>query len=1001
MIEEYFELNKKYQSEYGEKTILLMQVGSFFEVYGLQSNKKTILEFSQICELNVVEKNKRIGEDNVWMAGFKDVQIDKYIKKIQNAGHTAVVYTQDEAAKNTTRSLAGIFSPGTYFQTEETTVLSNSICCIWIEYIENKLIQKFKGKYVVIGIANVDIYTGYTHLFQYKETYITNNPSIYDELERFISIHKPNEVILISNVQKEQELEFVVRCAGIQCDLIHKIYTEGEGERGEKERGGEGTRTCDEKKRIKIKNCEKQSYQKEVLATFFPKQSPFFYDTLYAQPLANQAFCYLLDFIHQHNPPLVNHLAEPIFENKQNTLLLANHSLKQLNILNDGNVKPGKFSCISHLLNECFTPMGKRQFSYLLMHPSFDVAFLQKEYDIMELFMTSKLDIHCEFLSVHLSTIKDISKWIRQILFKKMPPKTILQLHETICTIVDIYTTLHPKEKEEKELLQYLQPANTSLSDACHSVQQFIEKNIDLTLAQEVDTMQSFETNFILGGIDAELDEKAQQLKDNENKLAAVIDYFNGLIEKREKKSGKSTEYVKLWETEKNNFSILLTQRRCKLLEEALPEREEIVSLMYNKEEGNKREGNKHFDFRIGQKRFTYDKQTASNYSISDPQIFSLCKNISALKITLKTLITKVYHGFLEKFDDYYGPLDVIVKYIIQVDILYTKCSLAKKYKYCKPQLVTSREKSFVNAKGLRHCLLERFSLDELYVTNDIVLGAEETDGILLYGTNAVGKTTIIKALGIAVILAQAGMYVPCTSFVYAPYHSILTRIIGNDNIFKGLSTFAVEMSELRTIFQLCDPHSLILGDELCSGTETQSAISIFVAGIQKIYANQSSFLFATHLHEIVDYEEIQCLERVKLKHMSVVYNKERDELVYQRKIQEGSGDKTYGLEVCKSLGLPRDFMEAAYEIRNKYHTNHSPSVLSFKTSKYNASKIVGICEKCGKKRGTEVHHVEPQKKAGADGYILTPNATFHKNALANLKTLCEACHHKEHTKRI
>jgi DNA mismatch repair protein MutS len=242
-------------------------------------------------------------------------------------------------------------------------------------------------------------------------------------------------------------------------------------------------------------------------------------------------------------------------------------------------------------------------------------------------------------------------------------------------------------------------------------------------------------------------------------------------------------------------------------------------------------------------------------------------------------------------------------------------------------------------------------------------------------------------------------MYVPCTSFVYAPYHSILTRIIGNDNIFKGLSTFAVEMSELRTIFQICDPYSLILGDELCSGTETQSAISIFVAGIQKIYANKSSFLFATHLHEIVEYEEIQCLERVKLKHMSVVYDKERDELVYHRKMKDGSGDKTYGLEVCKSLGLPRDFMEAAYEIRNKYHTNHCPSVLSLKTSKYNASKIVGICEKCGKKRGTEVHHVEPQKKAGADGYILTPNATFHKNTLANLKTLCEACHRKEHTK--
>jgi len=984
MIEEYFELNKKYQSEYGEKTILLMQVGSFFEVYGLHSNKKTITDFSQICELNVVEKNKRIGEDNVWMAGFKDVQIEKYVKKIQNAGYTAVVFTQDEAAKNTTRSLAGVFSPGTYFQTEDSNVLTNSTTCIWVEYVENHFI--LKGKYVIIGIANVDIYTGHTHLFQYKENYITNNPSIYDELERFISIHQPNEVVLISNVPSEQDLDFIIRCAGIQCGLIHKIYTEG----GTK--GGESKNAEYEKKMIKIKNCEKQSYQKQVLTTFFPQLSPLFYDKLYTQPLANQAFCFLLDFIHQHNPPLVNHLSEPIFENKQNTLLLANHSLKQLNILNDGNVKPGKFSSISHLLNDCFTPMGKRHFSYMLMHPTYDIAFLRQEYDTMEYFMHLQQQ-HAEEdknISTYLSTIKDISKWLRQILLKKMPPKTICQLYDTICTIVPMYETLNAMD-HEKKLSTYLQSTEKCVLQACQSLQLFIEKTIDFTLAKEVD-LQNIETNFIRRNLDAELDEISQQLTDNENKLNAIIEYFNGFIRLREKKTSKSAdksmEYVKLNETEKNNFSILLTQRRCKLLEESLPEKEQVVCLTYNKD--------KQFDFRIGKKLFSYDKQTASNYSITDVQITSICKNISSLKTALKQLVLKVYYGFLEKFDDYYVALDVIVNYVTRVDILYTKCWLAKKYKYCKPQLVENHDKSFVNAKGLRHCLLERFSMDELYITNDLVLGEENTDGILLYGTNAVGKTTIIKALGISVILAQAGMYVPCTSFTYAPYHSIFTRIIGNDNIFKGLSTFAVEMSELRTIFQSCDAHSLILGDELCSGTETQSAISIFVAGIQKIYKNRSSFLFATHLHEIVEYEEVQSLERVKLKHMSVIYNKESDKLIYQRKIQDGSGDKTYGLEVCKSLGLPRDFMEAAYEIRNKYHSNN-PSILSLKTSKYNANKIVGICEKCGKKRGTEVHHIEPQKKAGIDGYISTSHATFHKNTLANLKTLCEECHRKEH----
>jgi len=169
LIKEYFELTNKYKDEYGEKTILLMQVGSFFEVYGMNDkineivNGSEIINFAQICELNVVDKNVCVGKSNVLMAGFKDIMIEKYIKKIQDAGYTAVVYVQDESAKNTTRSLAGIFSPGTYFH-NESQQLTNSITCIWIDLIENVSIMK--GKYVVVGIANIDIYTGKTSIFQ-------------------------------------------------------------------------------------------------------------------------------------------------------------------------------------------------------------------------------------------------------------------------------------------------------------------------------------------------------------------------------------------------------------------------------------------------------------------------------------------------------------------------------------------------------------------------------------------------------------------------------------------------------------------------------------------------------------------------------------------------------------------------------------------------------------------------------------------------------------------
>jgi DNA mismatch repair protein MutS len=271
---------------------------------------------------------------------------------------------------------------------------------------------------------------------------------------------------------------------------------------------------------------------------------------------------------------------------------------------------------------------------------------------------------------------------------------------------------------------------------------------------------------------------------------------------------------------------------------------------------------------------------------------------------------------------------------------------------------------------------------------------------MLLYGTNAVGKTSLIRAIGVAVIMAQAGFYVPASGFVYRPYRAIMTRILGNDNLFKGLSTFVVEMSELRVILRMADRSTLVLGDELCSGTEMDSAISIFVAGLQHLYHAGASFIFATHLHEIAGYSEIrEMAPRLRLAHMRVFYDKARDTLVYDRKLQDGAGESMYGLEVCKSLHLPDDFLENANTIRVKYRgvSTKTPtaSILDDATpSRYNAAKLRRLCELCEKARGTEIHHLQHQESADADNFI----GHIHKNHPANLASICEDCHREIHT---
>jgi DNA mismatch repair protein MutS len=142
-----------------------------------------------------------------------------------------------------------------------------------------------------------------------------------------------------------------------------------------------------------------------------------------------------------------------------------------------------------------------------------------------------------------------------------------------------------------------------------------------------------------------------------------------------------------------------------------------------------------------------------------------------------------------------------------------------------------------------------------------------------------------------------------------------------------------------------------------------------------------------------VHYDEITRLERLSMKHLSVYYDRELDCLVYDRKIKDGSGTRMYGLEVCKSLHLPDEFLEKAYQLRNKYYPD-TKGELGFQTSTYNAKKIRGICEMCKMHIGEEVHHLQPQKEANTNGFI----DTFHKNHPANLMNICEKCHTKTHS---
>ena len=1017
LIKDYFEKTKNHSDEFGEFTIVLMQNGAFFEVYGLKDTNDNfygckILDFSKICDLNIVDK-KAAGDKNVIFegakvvnAGFKTHLIEKYLKKMQEQGYTIAVYEEDEhTSDKITRSLTGIYSPGT-FLSNEVDIITNNTCCIWIEVKTPLLRNKSKNinsninrnninKSIYIGASQLDIYTGYTSIIEYNQEYI-KNPTTFDELEHFISVYNPSETIIISNLSFN-DINDIVSFTNIKSKSIHIV-------------------SLLEQQPLKSYgraiNCEKQIYQLQLLQQFYKINDTqafmgLFNDNVYA----TQSFCYLLDFIYQHNPNLVYKICEPILENNSNRLVLANHSLKQLNIIDDNNYK-GKYSSVVRMLNECVTSMGKREFDHIFLNPITDTSILKNEYDITE-YLLANFDSYNN-IKGYLSSIKDLSKIMRQIILKKVTPKAIYQLFNGI----NIAKTLYLIVVSDTKLTSYLKGKLTNFDNLLVQINEvltFIENKLIIDDCKDIDNIQKIEKSFIHSGVDSLLDTKIKTLMESQDQLECCRTYLSSLILEQEnntkKKSIKTSKtvcnydeddnkmYVKIHETEKNNFSLIATDKRCKLLEDYLKNNgKEFVTLKYK---SSYLKTDNIFSLML---KLEFVKQSSSNKSIYSTQISELCKNVGSIKVSLIDTVSNVYNHIIELIKDYQNSIQSIIKFITLIDVCYSKAFIALKYNYCKPEIIdnndnTNNDESFVNVKGIRHCLIEKIQQTELYVSNDIEIGNDNMKGLLLYGTNAVGKTSFIRALGISIIMAQSGIYVPATSFKYRPYKYIFTRILGNDNIFKNLSTFAVEMSELRTILRLANKNSLVLGDELCSGTESISATSIFVAGIKQLYDAKCSFIFATHLHEIINYDEIIDLKNVKMKHMTVIYDKQNDCLIYNRKLQDGPGNNMYGLEVCKSLALPQSFLELAHNIRTKYHPESS-SLLDRKTSHFNANHIKGLCEKCGKNIGQEVHHLAFQQDANEEGIIKKEGLSFHKNNLANLVSLCEICHDEIHKEK-
>lgn len=942
LINIYFNHTNDFISKYGSRTILLMQVGSFFEMYGLRDNDKKIYgsiidEVCEVCDLSYSIKNAVYDNgDKVIMAGFPEYSLEKYIDKLVENDFTVPVIIQTKQGSIVTRHLDVVYSKGTHLSlnNEGKHNQTNVIGCIWVN--KYKLRRNDTHYKIVLGMAFVNVMDGGCYMSEYCEQLIYT-PTTLNELENQFILHNPKELIFITNMENQDfnKLFQYIDTHNIVCKYL----------------------TDDT---VEIENCKKKQYIQSILEKYYG-QDIMKHSSEYNDNLSTQSLCYLLNYLEEHNKNITIRLKRPIISRKQQQVLLGNQTLKQLNIVEDNNGS-GKLKSVLSFLNNCITSVGSRRFQYRLLNPSTNCDWLENEYSMNEYFKNTYV---YSDVRTSLKGFKDIELIIQKVFNNKITPMMIYQLRNSLEIGLKLIQSFGSDERMSKYLF------DTDNNDDIINQLNAAINNLDTTFnidSCETNNFTSIDDNIFKVGVDLVFDKICEDYSKNVTFFSDVQTMLNKVLSKHENVSN----YFTINKKEKTWNSIIITKARTKIAEKAIAKekKETLIDLSLLK----------------------FEKATTNTNEVKHPRIKKCIDSVLNLREEGFEMMRNLMVSHLTEFMHTYCDLiRNISNCVAKMDVLQCRIYNCVQYNYSIPQLSTDSDKSFVDITEMRHCLIEQINTQEIYIPNDICLGRENVDGILLFGTNAVGKTSVIRSIGLCVIIAQSGMYVPCKKMIYNPYNAIYSRIIGNDNLFKGLSTFAAEMSELRTIINNVDENTLVLGDELCSGTEQESAIGIFLASIEKIHHSGASHIFATHLHDIVGCDELNVLTHTHCKHMTVSYDNEIEDIVYDRKIKDGSGPSCYGLEVCKSLHLDDTFIERAFQIR-KTHFPNTKGLLSSTTSSYNSKKIKDKCEKCGD-IGVDIHHLTEQHLSDENGFI----NHFPKNHPANLMTLCKKCHNDLH----
>ena len=255
------------------------------------------------------------------------------------------------------------------------------------------------------------------------------------------------------------------------------------------------------------------------------------------------------------------------------------------------------------------------------------------------------------------------------------------------------------------------------------------------------------------------------------------------------------------------------------------------------------------------------------------------------------------------------GPIQKTAAAIAAVDAMSALAETARLFHYCRPTLNDTLR---LVIKDGRHPVLDQNLVEEKFVPNDTELDGEKLRLAIVTGPNMAGKSTYIRQVALIVLMAQTGSFVPATSAEIGMVDRIFTRVGANDDLTRGQSTFMVEMNETANIVNNATERSLVILDEIGRGTSTFDGLSIAWSVAEFLHDKiKARALFATHYHELTKLAE----EHSGVCNFNVAVREWNEQIIFLRKIVPGGADKSYGIQVARLAGLPKEILDRAKDI--------------------------------------------------------------------------------------